>query len=224
MRTMFRWTVPLLLLGWVALLPAAAPVAGRDYTEISPARPSSDPSRVVVTEFFSYQCPHCAAFAPNYAAWVKSLPADVQVERVPVSIGHPTWQPAARTYHALVAMNALAKVDDALFAAIHREGVRLDTEQQITRWLGTRGIDVKAFTAMYRSFSVDSQFKAGDARARDLRVPGIPALVIDGRYLMAISDRSTGRDAHFRAQLAVANELIARARQQRAAGATQFSE
>ena len=42
----------------------AQPVEGVDYIAVSPPQPTNDPSRIVVTEFFSYQCPHCFAFFP----------------------------------------------------------------------------------------------------------------------------------------------------------------
>lgn len=214
MRTTSRWLLTLML-GWSMFASAAGPVAGRDYTDIEPAQPTTDPTKIVVTEFFSYQCPHCAAFAPTLSAWIKTLPADVKFERVPVSLGRPTWQPAARAYIALASMNALAKVDDAIFSAIHRQGVRMDTEEQVASWLGTQGVDAKAFTSMYRSFGVDMQYKSAEARARAHRIPSIPAIVVDGRYLVAIEDAGPGREAHFKTQLGSVNELIAKARAQR---------
>jgi protein dithiol oxidoreductase (disulfide-forming) len=209
-----------LLLVWTAIAHGAAPVEGRDYTVLNPPQPTSDPSKVVVTEFFSYQCPHCAAFARPFSAWVKSLPTDVRVERMAVSIGHPQWVAAARAYPALLAMIALDKVDDAIFQAIHQQGVRLDTEAQWTSWLTSRGIDAEAFSTTYRSFGVDSQFRNAEARSRAARIPSIPTLVIDGRFLIAIAD-----NGDFKSQLAMAAELIARVRQQRiAAVATQAQD
>lgn len=217
MRTTSRWLLPVLL-GWAALTQAAAPVAGRDYVDVSPAQPTSEP-RILVTEFFSYQCPHCAMFARPLATWAKTLPTDVRVERMPISLGRPAWEPVARAYLALQAMNSVAKVDEALFAAIHGQGMRFDTEAAITAWLGSHGVDAKAFTAMYHSFGVDAQVHGAETKARDLRVPSVPTLVIDGRYLIAIEDTGATREQHFREQLAVATELIARARQQHKPGA-----
>ncbi|HXC59056.1 MAG TPA: hypothetical protein VN645_07045, partial [Steroidobacteraceae bacterium] len=51
-----------------------------------------------------------------------------------------------------------------------------------------------------------------ETRARDHRVPSIPVLVIDGRYMVAIED-----NGRFSDQLAKAGELIVKARQQRTA-------
>jgi thiol:disulfide interchange protein DsbA len=202
------------LLGWAVLAQGAAPVEGRDYQTINPAQPTSDPSRIVVTEFFSYYCPHCASFARPFEAWKRTLPADVRVERVPATLGHPQWVPVQRAYLALAAMGVIDKVDDAIFQAIHQQGVRMDSEESIAAWLTTRGVDARKFSTMYRSFGIDSQQRTAENRTRILRLPGVPTLVIDGRYMMSILD-----NGNFRAQLAVAEELIKRQRQQRAATA-----
>jgi thiol:disulfide interchange protein DsbA len=203
-----------LLLGWAVLTHAAAPVEGRDYELVTPARPPAG-AQVVVYEFFNYQCPHCATFAPTYNAWVKTLPKDVKVERISISLGHGAWEPSARAYQALAAMKAADKVDAALFAAIHQQRRQLDTEAAIAAWLGTQGVDPKAFSSNYRSFIVDAQYRAAEARARELRVGSTPTLVIDGRYRIPIGDIGPpNREAHYRQQLAVVNELIVLARQQ----------
>ena len=76
---MNRWKP--LLLASVACLAAAAsgeePQAGRDYAEVLPHQPTNDPKRVVVTEFFSYACPHCFAFNPSLNVWASKLPKDL---------------------------------------------------------------------------------------------------------------------------------------------------
>ncbi len=205
------------LLGWALLARAAQPVEGRDYQKVDPVQPTAYPAQVVVTEYFSYKCPHCALFAPTFDAWVKTLPRDVRVERVPVALGYASWEPAARTYLVLVSMNAVEKVDAALFAAIHQQGMRMENVAEIAPWLGGQGLDARAFAAAYGSSSIDLQYRAAGAKARNHRVGGIPTLVIDGRYRVAIEDIGVGREQHFRKQLAVVNELIAMARKLRAA-------
>jgi thiol:disulfide interchange protein DsbA len=205
-----------LLLGVLALgsaaAHAAAPVEGKDYTRIELAQPTTDPKKVVVTEFFSYQCPHCYSFAKPLEAWMRAQPADVLVERVPVSLGRPAWETAARSFLVFNAMQAGTRMDDAIFDAIHRQRLRLDTEQAVTQWAGTQQLDAKQFSALYRSFGIDSQYKSGEAKARALKVPSIPAIVIDNRYLVAIVDSGS-----FQPQFAVINELIARARREKGA-------
>lgn len=189
----------------------AAPVEDKDYSTLNPAQPTSDPAKIVVTEFFSYQCPHCYSFAKPFAAWSKTLPPDVKTERVAVSIGHETWVPMAQAYYALKAMNAVAALDDAIFTAIHRQGAQLVNEANIAAWLGKNGVNSAEFTKYYRSFSVQLNTKRADELSRTHRLPSVPVLVIDGKYMIRVSD-----NGKFDEQLAVANYLIDKARQDRA--------
>lgn len=203
----------LMALGFVTSASAAAPVEGKDYTRINPAQPTIDPQKIVITEFFSYQCPHCYSFAKPLAAWVRTLPADLRFERTPVSFGRAQWEPVARAYLALKSMNQITRLDDAIFDAIHRQHLPLATEQAVVQWVGTQGIDSKAFASQYRSFTVETQLKASDMSTRALQIPSIPCIVIDGRYLVAIED-----NGGFQGQLGVVNALIAKVRTERAAG------
>ena len=189
---------------------AAAPVAGKDYQAIDPPQRTSDPSKIVVTEFFSYQCPHCFRFAKPYEAWIAKLPADVKTERVAVSIGREAWMPASQAFYALSAMKKVPAIDDAFFAAIHRQQLRLDSEAAITEWAGRQGIDPAAFTQAYRSFSVKLNTQRADDLSRAYQLPSVPTLAIDGKYLIPVSD-----DGNFNDQLEIANALIEQARQAR---------
>lgn len=206
MRTLVIAAIAALL----ALPAAAAPVAGTDYQPINPPQPTSDPSKIVVTEFFSYQCPHCFRFAKPYEDWIAKLPADVKAERVAVSIGHQAWMPAAQAFYALTAMKKVPAIDDALFGAIHRQRLQLDSEAALTDWVGRQGIDQSAFTQAYRSFSVKLNTKRADDLSRSYRLPSVPTLAIDGRYLIPVAD-----DGDFNDQLEVANALIEEARRAR---------
>ena len=189
---------------------AADPVEGTDYQAIRPAVPTSDASKIVVTQFFSYQCPHCYKFEKSFVAWSASLPKDVKVERAAVAIGHPTWAAAAQAYYALGAMKKVPAIDDAFFSAIHRERRKLDDEASITAWVTGQGIDRAQFEKAYRSFSVQLQTKRADEQSRKVRLPSVPTLVVDGKYLVPIKD-----DGDFRDQLAILDTLIERARRER---------
>lgn len=190
----------------------AAPVEGKDYFAIKPPQPTSDASRIVVTEFFSYQCPHCNSFARPFTSWSGKLPADVRAERVAVSIGHSSWEPMARAFYALEAMKVTAKVDEALFTAIHRQGAKLVTESSIADWLGKHGVSRSEFTKFYGSFSVQLKTKRADELSRAHRIPSVPSLVIDGRYMVTTVDDGTFDD-----QLKVADHLVEKVRRERAA-------
>ena len=192
---------------------SAAPVEGKDFTAISPAQPTSDPARIVVTEFFSYQCPHCYALAAPFSAWSNTMPKDVKVERVAVSIGHASWVPMAQAFYALAAMKAVPDLDEALFQAIHRQRARLTDESGIAEWLSRHGIERSEFLKTYRSFGVQLRTKRADEQSRSHRIPGVPVLVVDGRFMVAMVD-----DGDFNDQLRVVGSLIDRVRRERAGG------
>lgn len=191
---------------------AAGPVEGTDYTKVEPALPPADPAKLSVTEFFSYQCPHCYRFAKSYAAWTASLPKDVKTDRAAVAIGHEAWAASSQAFYALSVLKAVPRIDDAFFRAIHEEREPLADEASITNWVAGQGIDRTQFQNAYRSFSVQLQTKRADDLSRKARLPSVPALLIDGRYLVPIAD-----DGDFTDQLALAKTLIERARSERAA-------
>jgi thiol:disulfide interchange protein DsbA len=70
--------------------------------------------------------------------------------------------------------------------------------------VGKHGGDAGKFTAAYVSFGVNNQTVQADAMAQTYTIEGIPALVIDGRYLVL-------GDSHEQ-MLANADKAIAAAR------------
>ena len=79
-------------------------VVGTDYLDISPAVKTSNPDKVVVTEIFSYYCPHCFRFEPFVEKWAADLPEGVVFEQVPSS--SPNLRDIARAYYAFKMMGA----------------------------------------------------------------------------------------------------------------------
>jgi thiol:disulfide interchange protein DsbA len=58
---------------------------GIEYVSLDKRVPTeAGKGKIEVLEFFWYSCPHCNAFEPRFASWVKALPKDVEVKRVPV--------------------------------------------------------------------------------------------------------------------------------------------
>jgi len=115
------------LLSWLALPGlglAAEPLAGREFKAISPALVTAK-DKIEVLEFFSYGCPHCSDFNPLVSHWAAKLPKDVSFRRVPVGFNRPEWTRLARLYFALESTGDLAKLDAAVFDAIHKERVNL---------------------------------------------------------------------------------------------------
>ena len=168
-------------------LPVAAQAqlaVGRDYAVIEPALPTDNPAKIEVIEFFSYACPHCSDLNPYVVKWSAKLPADVAFRRVPVGFGNPFYQLMAKLYYALEAIGELNRLDTAVFTAIHEKGLKLIDDKSVLDWVTAQGVDAKTFSDAYNSFGVMSKIKRAEQLAQSSKIRGVPAIVVDGRYLV----------------------------------------
>lgn len=188
-------------------LPAMAQTAGKDFTPISPVQPTDDASKIEVVEFFSYGCPHCSDFNPLVHSWSSKLPSDVVFKRIPITFGRGAWANIAKLYYTLEITGDLAKLDNDVFKAIHVERQNLFEEKALTEWVVKKGVDPKRFSETFNSFGVNSKVRRGDQMAQAYKIQGVPALAVDGKYLVG------GKD--FNEQLAIADKLIAKARSEK---------
>lgn len=199
-------------LALVALaLPAQAQLnPGRDYVEIKPAQPTDNPAKIEVLEFFSYACPHCSDLDPHLNKWAAKLPADVALTHIPVSFNSPFYQLMARFYYALEAIGEGQRLNAAVFAAIHEKGLKLIDEKSILEWVKAQGVDAKKFSDAFNSFGVASKTKRADSLAQSAKIRGVPALVVDGRYLVVGQDVKSHADL-----LLLADKVIEKRRAER---------
>jgi thiol:disulfide interchange protein DsbA len=204
---------------FIALMAAVSPAqaqlaAGRDYVAIEPALLTDNPAKMEVIEFFSYACPHCNDLSPHINQWAAKLPADVVFKRVAVGFNNPFYQTMARLYYSLEALGELQRLDAAVFHAIHEKGLKLVDEKSIAEWVTAQGVDAKKFSDAYNSFGVATKTKRADQIAQAAKITGVPALVIDGRYLVIGREVKTHTDL-----LALADKVIDKRRAERSASA-----
>ena len=169
---------------WIppALADAAKPEAGADYLVLDPRAPvEAAAPKVEVVEFFWYSCPHCNAFEPTLAAWIKTLPKDVAFRRVPVAF-RDDFVPQQRLYFALDAMGLVDKLQSKVFAAIHVEKQDLSKAAAIQDWVAKQGVDIAKFNEHYNSFSVATKATKAAQLQNAYKVEGVPALGVAGRY------------------------------------------
>jgi thiol:disulfide interchange protein DsbA len=155
-------------------------VDGKDYKTVE-QQPTSTGNKVEVLEFFWYGCPHCYHFEPFLSKWVSQQPANVEFIRVP-TVFREDWKVHARTYYALEEIGLNEKMHSKIFNEIHKNMHRLDTLDTMTDFLVTQGVDKKAFTESYNSFSVDAKMRKAVALQNAYKIDGVPAIVIDGKY------------------------------------------
>jgi thiol:disulfide interchange protein DsbA len=155
---------------------------GADYLELGKAAPTEAPAgKVEVVEFFWYSCPHCNAFEPQLEAWLKQIPKDVAVRRVPVAF-RPDFEPQQRLYYVLETMGKVEELHKKVFAAIHTEKQALNTAELVAAWAEKQGLNKAKFVEMYNSFSVTTKARKATQLQDAYQVDGVPALGIAGRY------------------------------------------
>lgn len=160
------------------------PKAGTDYIVLGKPAPVDTPAgKVEVVEFFSYNCPHCAAFEPQLEAWVKKLPPNVVFKRIPVPFVGNDTEAKQRLYYTLEAMGKVDEFQLAIFDAIHKQRQPLFGDAAILAWAEKQpGLDAKKFAELYKSFSVVGKAKRAAQLTNDYRVAGVPALGVAGRW------------------------------------------
>jgi thiol:disulfide interchange protein DsbA len=174
-------------LGALALSSAAQaqgkpPQEGTDYLVLDkPAASEAPAGKIEVVEFFWYSCPHCNHFEPQFEAWMKKVPKDVVVRRVPVSF-RPDFEPQQRLFYALESMGKVDEMQMKVFNAIHAERQTLNTGEQIAAWVEKQGINKAKFLEAYNSFPVVTKVRKATQLQDAYKVDGVPALGVAGRY------------------------------------------
>lgn len=190
---------------------AAGPEAfeGHEYARLKNPQPVATGSKVEVLEFFWYRCPHCFQLEPGLNTWLKTLPRDAQVRRVP-AVFRDDWMPGAKLYYTLEQMNLLDRLHHKVFDAYHVENINLNDPAVLGGWIAKQGVDRKKFEGIYTSFSTQSKATQGAQLATAYAISGVPAFIIDGKYTTSVS--MAGNQARL---FEVLDQLIVKARAER---------
>ena len=204
------------LLACVALAAAgaawaqSAPVEGRDYRTLEPARPSPR-DRVEVIEFFYYGCPVCYETEPPLQRWLQAAGPAVRLRRVPAA-NPVAWESFARTYYTLEAMGELERLHWAVYDNHHFDDRRLDVEANVEAWAGANGVDAARFRSVWHSLETRQKVEFARRLLGTYDVHGVPTFVVDGRYVT--SPKMAGG---VKQSIEVLDALVRRARDERVA-------
>jgi thiol:disulfide interchange protein DsbA len=153
---------------------------GVNYTRVDVETPVA--GQVEVIEFFSYTCPHCAAFAPHIHRWQKKQPPNIKVTYIPV-VFHESLMNYAKAHYAAQLLGIVDKVQPLIFEAIHVKNDPLETPEKIADVVAVAGVDKTKFLETMHSFAVDNHLRQGMQRMQKYRVSGVPMVAINGKYV-----------------------------------------
>lgn len=182
--------------------------AGKDYVVLPQSQPVETGDKIEVVEAFSYMCSHCYEFEPHLQKWMKTLPADVVVRKLPIGFNRDTWDTLAKAYYTFDAMDQTGQMSSKVFTAIHAQKVDITTPDKLADWVSKQGIDKKKFTDTFDSFGIQSKMSRGLQLARAYGIQSVPSFVVDGKYRVTAS-------GSFDNLLRVTDEVIALAKSQR---------
>ncbi len=171
--------------------------AGKHYTILTPAQPTSvGPDEVEVVEVFWYGCPHCYTLEPFAERWVKSgKPAGTEFVRMPAAL-NPNWQSHARMFYTAEALGVLEEVHGDIFREVHVNRNPLNTEALMVAFFNDHGVSREDFLEAWNSFAVETNLKRSDSVVRRYRITGVPAVVVNGKYVTG-ADKAGGNEAVF---------------------------
>ncbi len=193
-----------------------APRNGAEYQVLPAVQETTPGNKVEVTEFFTYSCPHCNAFEPALAEWVKKNADKIVFKRVHVAFNRGDL-PLQRLYNTLEAMGLTEKYHAKAFAAEHVERLHMHTDEAIFDWAAKSGIDRAKFIEAYRSFGMQARVNRSQALAKAYMIESWPTVAVAGRYITSpYQAGSTSRPpldetGQQKAALQVMDHLVAKA-------------
>lgn len=206
MITTLLCALALLGVGGVA---SAEPKDGVDFRTLPVAQNTDSGKKIEVTEFFAYYCPHCHAFEPALAAWVKKQGDNIVFKRVHVANG-ASVAPQQHLWATLAALGILNQYHDQVFAAMHEQHNRLGSDAAVVAWADKAGIDHAKFVDAYGSFGVQAQLRRADAMSGAYKINEWPIVAIDGRFETSpsIANQAPGAPHDEAAQQQVALQVM----------------
>lgn len=198
-------------LGLSAAVSAQTLTAGEDYKKLeTPVETRVDDGQIEVTEVFWFGCPHCYRLQPAVTEWYDSLPDDVSVVHQPATMGG-AWNVHAKAFYAAQELGIEEDLHEDFFDAIHKEGRELTDTDELAAFFADYGVSEDEAREALGSFGVKSQVNKAHARLRNMRLKGVPALMVDGRYL--VTPQSAGSLDNMPQ---IAGSLVERVREDRA--------
>ncbi|NOI02780.1 thiol:disulfide interchange protein DsbA/DsbL [Vibrio kanaloae] len=139
----------------------------------------------MVTEFFSFYCPHCNSFEPIIQQLKQQLPANAKLQKNHVSfMGGNMGMPMSKAYATMIALKVEDKMVPVMFNRIHNMNKPPRDEAELRQIFLDEGINAKKFDAAYNGFAVDSMVRRFDKAFKDSGLSGVPAVVVNNRYLI----------------------------------------
>jgi thiol:disulfide interchange protein DsbA len=174
------------LIAATASASSANPENGKEYKVLVRPQPAEMGKKVEVIEFFGYFCPHCRAFEPYLAEWVKKQGDNILFKRIHVNFHQLVEQ--QKLYYTLEAMGKTEELHVKVFETFHVDRNQLRSDADVATFVVKNGLDKQKFFEIYSSFAIKSKLSRTTQLQDAFQIGGVPTIIIDGRYVTSIDD------------------------------------
>lgn len=139
-----------------------------------------------VLEFFSFYCPHCYQFEETYHisdAVKKALPEGTKMTKYHVEFLGPLGKQLTQAWAVAMALGVEDKITQPMFEAIQKTQT-VQTPDDIRKVFVNAGVAGEDFDAALNSFVVKSLVAQQEKAAEDLQLRGVPAVYVNGKYMV----------------------------------------
>lgn len=145
-----------------------------------------------LVEYFWFGCQHCQQFEPVLEAIMLRRPELSLVRKHAAAVAH--WQTDARIFYSLQQMG-LEQLTEPLFK-LYEEKRQL-TPVDLQQFLTTHQVDqAEFFEIAENSEQVVIKMRNSASEMQDNNIRGVPALVVNGRYLITPNEDINSLDAY----------------------------
>ncbi|MEZ8292228.1 thiol:disulfide interchange protein DsbA/DsbL [Vibrio splendidus] len=137
----------------------------------------------VVTEYFSFYCPHCFQQNDFFKRVRNQLPDGVKFERKHVSfMGGKMGIEVSKAYAYMVFIGREDELVPKFFNLIHIDRNQPKSVTDIRAFFVENGVDGDDFDSIFDSFTIDTLANEYDAALKRAGIRGVPAVVVNGQY------------------------------------------
>lgn len=152
--------------------------------------PHSDKS--VVTEFFSFYCPHCFQFESLIQQLKQELPEDAKLEKSHVAfMGGEMGINISKAYATMVSLKVEDTMVPVMFDRIQVKRQAPKDLAELRQLFTDNGIDGEKYDAAFNSFAVDSMVRRFNQTFDASGLTGVPSVVVNGKYQVLTTDIDT---------------------------------
>ncbi|OAN12687.1 thiol:disulfide interchange protein [Photobacterium jeanii] len=160
----------------------AAKFTEGDYYKVLDLPKSSTP---IVTEFFSFFCPHCYSFEPMIQQLKKTLPENAKFQKHHVSfMGGSMGKSLSKAYATSIVLGIEEKMTPVLFNRIHNMQKPPRNDNDLRQIFLDEGVKAEDYDGAFNSFAVNSMVNRYNKAFQDSGLSGVPAVVVNNKYLV----------------------------------------